>query len=168
MCASPFVPARRKFTYRYCFPPSRRKAVCPDTMSSLEGALPVMHAHPPGSSSLEPSPKASSPEPWASVNVVRFGGGESQSRIRFPGPESSARFPSISKLPTVVPASVATLVRSATTVATRQMGKKLLRMVAPSLALDEGVEPIGRHDQVRVDRRVDGDGDEEVVRVLVS
>src|SRR5438876_1087468 len=131
MWASPFVPARTKFTYRYCFPPSRRKAVCPDTMSSLGGALPVMHAHAPGASSLEPSPKASSPEPWASVKVVRFGGGESQSRIRSVGPELSTRLPSISKAPTPVPAGAPILVRSATTAAARHVGMDLLSIVAP-------------------------------------
>src|SRR2546428_13405183 len=168
MWASPFVPARRKFTYRYCFPPIRRNAVCPDTMSSFDGAPPVMHTHPPGSSSLEPSPKASSPEPWASVNVVRFGGGESQSRIRSPDPELSTRFPSISKRPTVVPAGADRLVRSATSAAARHVGMNLLRIVAPSLAVDEVVEPIDRQHQVGVDRRVDDDGDEEIVRLLVS
>src|SRR5438445_11083742 len=168
MCASPFVPARRKFTYRYCFPASRRKAICPDTMSSLEGALPVVHCHPPGSSSFEPSPKASSPEPEASVKVDRLGGGESQSRIRSPGPESSTRFPSISKLPTALPASVEALVRSARTAASRQRGMNFLRIVAPSLAVDEVVDPVDRQHQVRIDRRVDDDGDEEVIRLLVS
>src|SRR5438105_2486894 len=83
-------------------------------MSSFDGALPVMHCHAPGSSSFDPSPKASSFCPCASLKVVRFGGGESQSRMRLPGPESSARFPSISKLPTEVAATAETAEASAT------------------------------------------------------
>src|SRR5919197_792201 len=102
-------------------------------MSSLDGALPVMHCHPPGASSFEPSPKASSPEPLASVKVVRFGGGESQSRIRSPGPELSTRFPSISKLPTVVPADAERLIRSATSEAARHVWMNRLCIVAPHL-----------------------------------
>src|SRR2546425_5613217 len=82
--------------------PRARIATAPLTMSSLLGALPVMHFHPPGSSSLEPSPKVSSPCPVASVKVVRLGGGVSQS-IGSPGPELSTRLPSISKLPTELP-----------------------------------------------------------------
>src|SRR5438132_9044128 len=168
MWASPFVPARTKFTYRYCFPPIRRNAVCPDTMSSFDGAPSVVHTHPPGSSSLEPSPNASSPEPWASVNVVRFGGGESQSRMRVPGAESTARLPSISNRPTEVPASADTPVASARTPAAARVESFPRIEVSSLLAVDPVVDPVGRQDQGRVDRRRDGDRDEEVVRFLVT
>src|SRR5712692_870102 len=167
MWASPFTPARRKFTYTNCLPPIRRNETCPLTMSSLLGALPVMHCHPPGASSLEPSPKASSPEPCASVNVVRFGGGESQSRIKSPGPESSARLPSISKRPTDVPANVAPLVNRART-ETAAIAESLLRMAISLLAVDPVVDAVGLQDEVGVDRRRDHGGDEEVVRLLVA
>src|SRR5438094_4778571 len=136
-------------------------------MSSLAGALPVMHFQPLGSSSFEPSPNASSPEPDASVNVVRFGGGESQSRIRSPGPELSARLPSISKRPTEVPANVAPPVAKASA-ATAAIAESYLSMAVSLLAVDPIVDPVGLDDEVGVDRRRDHDGDEQVVRLLVA
>src|SRR5712691_3933526 len=166
MWASPFVPARRKFTYTNCLPPIRRNETCPLTMSSLLGALPVMHCQPPGASSFEPLPKASSPEPWASVNVVRFGGGESQSRTRPPG-ESTARLPSISKRPTDVPANVAPPVTRARTT-TAASAESFLCMAVSLLAVDPVVDPVGLEDEVGVDRRRDDDGHEQVVRLLIA
>src|SRR3989441_6667693 len=166
MWASPLTPARRKFTYRNCLPPIRRNATCPLTMSSLLGAPALMHCQPPGASSLEPSPNPSSPGPDASVNVVRFGGGESQSRIRPPG-ESTARLPSISKRPTEAPANVAPPVAKAST-ATAAIAESFLSMAISLLAVDVIVDAVGLEDEVGVDRRRDDGGDEEVVRLLVA
>src|SRR5438876_11082714 len=135
-------------------------------MSSLLGALPVMHCQPPGWSSFDPIPKASSLLPEPSVKVVRFGGGESQSRIRPPG-ESTARLPSISKRPTEVPANVAPLVAKAST-ATAAIAESFLSMAISLLAVDVIVDAVGLEDEVGVDRRRDDGGDEEVVRLLVA
>src|SRR2546427_8340305 len=85
-------------------------------MSPLGCADPVSQTQPFWSSCLEPRLKMSSPLPVWSMKVVRFGGGEFQS-IGSPGPLSSARLPSISKLPTnedpwSIPASISAIART--------------------------------------------------------
>src|SRR6266851_10300352 len=91
------------------------------TRSSFGGALPVVQTQVLWSFSLDPWPKISSVGPDVSVNVVRAAGkGLLLQSIGSVGGAawSTVRFPSISKLPTVLlltvlPASVARLVTAA-------------------------------------------------------
>src|SRR2546425_11782147 len=128
MWASPLTPARKKLTYMNRFCPIARSATAPLTISSFPGALPVMHCQAPGSSSLLPSPKLSSPCPEASMKSTRLGragwgmvpAGSVLQSIGSPG-GSSTRLPSISKLPTELPANVA----GTPLASTRTISKKL-------------------------------------------
>src|SRR4051794_10366726 len=102
-------------------------------MSSFGGTEPARHAQLPGSSCLEPDLKLSSLEPVPSVNGVTVRGGvpvPSQS-VGSPTGESAV-FPSISKLPTLVPAIAAgaSTANRATTDRTANDGRAKLRTPA--------------------------------------
>ena len=104
---------RKKLTYMKRFCPIARSATEPRRTSSFPGALPVTQRQAPGSSSLVPCPKMSSPWPEPSRKSRRlkrpgwgmFPAGSVLQSIGSPG-GSSTRLPSISKLPTLLPTCV--------------------------------------------------------------
>src|SRR5215213_4017487 len=96
-------------------------------MSSLGGTDPLRQDQPPGSSCLAPFLKVSSLLPLRSVNGVMVIEGSAVAQSSgSPGPESSAVFPSISKLPTALPAIAAgaAMAQQAATAATTRSDRK--------------------------------------------